>query len=189
MHEGVSTMVSSLNRRSFLKQAGNVALASGVGGALLSACGGTGPSTTGGSSSSSSPVTITYGWWSNGPFKDNAMKDWVKSFSDKHPNIQVKPEILTWSDYWNKLQTTVAGGNAWDVVGMAGFMGAQYFDQGALLDLSQFSDLADASKNLLPQALKMCNWKGKQNALPAGLYVPLIGYNKAVLKKGGVAFP
>lgn len=180
-------MVASMNRRNFLKQAGGIALASGVGGAVLSACGGTSPGTPSGSSSS--PVTITYGWWSNGPYKDNAMKDWVKSFSNKHPNIQVKPEILTWSDYWNKLQTTVAGGNAYDVIGMAGFMGAQYFDQGVMLDLSTFNDLQDSSKNLLPLSVKMCNWKGKQMALPAGLYVPLLGYNKALLKKAGVAFP
>lgn len=62
-------MVVSMTRRRFLTQAGSIALATGVGGSLLSACGG--------SSNSSGPVTITYGWWSNGPAKDNAMKAWI----------------------------------------------------------------------------------------------------------------
>jgi multiple sugar transport system substrate-binding protein len=183
-HEGVDVMHFTVTRRRFLAQSGKTALVAGLGSTLLEACGGSGSS-----SSSSGPVTLTYGWWSNGPTKDNAMKDWVKSFSSANPNIQVKPEILSWADYWNKLQTTVAGGNAWDIVGMAGFMAATYFDQNALLDLSTFSDLQDASKNLLPSAVKMCNWKGKQFALPAGIYVPLLGYNKSLLKKAGIPNP
>ena len=105
-------MVGSMTRRRFLTQTGNVALAAGIGGTLLEACGGSG--------NSSGPVTLTYGWWSNGPAKDNAMKAWIKSFTDTHPTIKVNPEILSWANYWNKLQTTVAGGNAWDIIGMAG---------------------------------------------------------------------
>jgi multiple sugar transport system substrate-binding protein len=117
------------------------------------------------------------------------MKAWIKSFTDTHPNIKVNPEILSWADYWNKLQTTVAGGNAWDIIGMAGGNAAPYFDQGALLDLSQFSDLQDASKNLLPSAVQMTNWKGKQYALPVGIYVLMLGYNKSLLQKAGIPFP
>jgi multiple sugar transport system substrate-binding protein len=169
-----------MTRRRFLTHAGNATLAASVGGTLLSACG---------SSSSSGPVTLTYGWWSNGPIKDNAMLAWVKSFTDTHPNIKIKAEILTWADYWNKVQTTVAGGTAYDIFGVAGVMAAPYFNQGALYDLSTFSDFHDATKNLLPSALQMCNWKGKQYSLPVGIYVPLLGYNKSLLQKAGVPFP
>lgn len=174
-------MTDSMTRRRFLKQAGSVALAAGAGGTLLDACGG--------SSSSSGPVTLTYGWWSNGTVKDNAMKAWVQSFTKVYPNIKINPEILTWADYWNKLQTTVAGGNAYDIVGMAGSMAAPYFDQKALLDLSQFSDLSDATKNLFTSGMQMCNWKSTQYSLPVGIYVPLLGYNKSLLSKANVPFP
>ncbi|HEY7416325.1 MAG TPA: sugar ABC transporter substrate-binding protein, partial [Ktedonobacteraceae bacterium] len=173
-------MTESMTRRSFLAKAGGVALAAGVGGTLLEACGGSG---------SSGPVTLTYGWWSNGPIKDNAMKAWVKSFTDTHPNIKINAEILTWADYWNKVQTTVAGNNAYDIMGMATGNAAPYYSQGALLDLSTFSDFKDATKNIIPSALQMCVWKGKQYTLPVGIYVPLIGYNKSLLQKAGVAFP
>jgi multiple sugar transport system substrate-binding protein len=169
-----------MTRRSFLAKAGSAALAAGVGGSLLAACGGSG---------SSGTVTLSYGWWSNGPVKDNAMKAWVKSFSDTHPNIKINAEILTWQDYWNKVQTTVAGNNAYDIMGMATGNAAPYYNQGALLDLSTFSDFKDATKNLIPSAVQMCNWKGKQYTLPVGIYVPLIGYNKTLLQKAGVPFP
>ncbi|HEY3992217.1 MAG TPA: sugar ABC transporter substrate-binding protein [Ktedonobacteraceae bacterium] len=176
-------MVNSITRRRFLTQAGSVALAAGVGGTLLEACGGSG------GSSSSGPVTLTYGWWSNGPAKDNAMKDWLGTFTKANPNITINPEILSWGDYWSKLQTTVAGGNAWDIIGMAGGNAAPYFDQGALLDLSQFGDLQDATKNLLQSAVQMTSWKGKQYALPVGIYVLMLGYNKSLLQKAGIPFP
>jgi multiple sugar transport system substrate-binding protein len=171
-----------MTRRRFLTQAGGAALAAGVGGSLLSACGGSTGTTSG-------PTTITFGWWSNGPIKDAALKSWLLEFTKAHPNITIKPEILSWGDYWNKLSTTVAGGNAWDVVGMAGGSAAPYFDQGALMDLSQFSDLSSATSNLQASAVQMCNWKGKQYSIPVGIYVLSLGYNKTLLKNAGVPFP
>ncbi len=177
-------MVASITRRRFLKQAGSAALVAGAGGTLLSACGGSG-----GSGSSSGPVTLTYGWWSNGPIKDGLMTQWVTSFSKTHPNITVKPEILSWGDYWSKLQTTVAGGDAWDIVGMGSVVAAPYFDQGALLDLSTFSDYQSISSNLNTTGIQLCTWKGKPYALPVGIYVPLLGYNKSLLQKAGISFP
>lgn len=177
-------MSASITRRRFFVETGKMALTAGIGGSLLSACGG-GSS----SSSSSGPVTLTYGWWSNGPVKDNAMLAWVQSFEKSHPNIHVKAEILPWANYWTKLQTTVAGGNAYDIVGMAGGNAAPYYDQGALYDLSTLSGYQDAVKNLKQDALSLCNWNGKQYSLPVGIYVPLLGYNKDLLKQAGVAFP
>ncbi|HZR42205.1 MAG TPA: sugar ABC transporter substrate-binding protein [Ktedonobacteraceae bacterium] len=177
-------MLESMTRRRFFVETGKAALAVGIGGTALSACGG-GTS----SSSSSGPVSITYGWWSNGTVKDNAMLAWVQEFEKSHPNIKIKAEILPWANYWTKLQTTVAGGNAYDIVGMAGGMAAPYYDQGALYDLSTLSGYQDAIKNLKQDAVKLCNWNGKQYSLPVGIYVPLLGYNKTLLQQAGVPFP
>ncbi len=175
-------MVTLITRRRFFKETGKVAFAAGMGGTLLEACNGS-------NSTSSGSVTITYGWWSNGPVKDNAMLAWIKQFESSHPKIKVKAEILPWSNYWTKLQTTVAGGNAYDVIGMAGSQAAPYYDQGALYDLTTFSDYKDASKNLLASSLSLCTWNGKPYSLPVGIYVPLLGFNKDLLKSAGVAIP
>jgi multiple sugar transport system substrate-binding protein len=175
-------MYFSMTRRRFLAQASKAALATGVGGTLLEACGGS-------TDSSSSTVTLTYGWWSNGPTKDNAMLAWVKEFEKANPKIKVKAEILSWPNYWTKLQTTTAGGNAYDIIGMASSQAASYMDEGAMYDLSTFSGYQDAIKNLRPTDLALCSWKGKQYSLPVGIYVPLIGYNKTMLKQAGIPFP
>ncbi len=176
-------MYLPMTRRRFLAQAGKVALATGVGGTVLEACGGSG------GSSSSGPVTLTYGWWSNGPTKDNAMLAWVKQFETANPNIKIKAEILSWPNYWTKLQTTTAGGNAYDIIGMASSQAASYMNEGALYDLSTFSGYQDAIKNLRASDLTLCSWNGKQYTLPVGIYVPLIGYNKTMLQQAGIPFP
>ncbi len=173
-----------MTRRTFLTRSSQTLVGAGLTGTLLEACGGSSSS-----SSSSGPVTLTYGWWSNGPTKDNSMLAWVKEFESSHPNIKVKAEILPWANYWSKLQTTVAGGNAYDIVGMAGGNAAPYYDQGALYDLSTLSGYQDVAKNLKADAVKLGNWKGKQYTLPVGVYVPLIGYNKTMLKAAGIPFP
>jgi multiple sugar transport system substrate-binding protein len=175
-------MAIPITRRRFLEQSGKVALATSIGGSLLAACGNSGGSTSG-------PVTITYGWWSNGPTKDNTMLAWVKEFETSHPNIKIKAEILPWANYWSKLQTTVSGGNAYDIVGMAGSQAAPYYDQGALVDLTTLDGYQDAVKNLKSDAMVLCNWNGKQYTLPVGIYVPLLGYNKDMLKAAGIPFP
>ena len=60
----------------------------------------------------SSPVTLSWGWWSNSPVKDAQFKSWASEFSKVNPNVKMNGEILAWGNYWTKVQTTLAGGNA-----------------------------------------------------------------------------
>jgi multiple sugar transport system substrate-binding protein len=174
-------MYFPMTRRRLLTQTGKAALAAGISGAALAACGG--------DSQPSGPVTITFGWWSNTPAKDQAMKDWIKTFESSHPDIKVKPEILQWTNYWDKLKTTTAGGNAYDVIGMSSGVEGPYFDSGALLDLSQQSDYQDSVKNLSAGALKVTQWDGQTLALPIGTSISVLGYNKKLLKDAGINNP
>lgn len=174
----------SMSRRRFITQSGKIVMAAGVGGSLLAACGGNS-----GGNSSSGPVTLTFGWWSNTPAKDNAMRAWIKDFEKAHPNIHVKPEILPWGNYWDKLKTTTAGGNAYDIIGMSSGMAPSYFDSGALVDLNSFSDYNDASKSLSPTTISLSQWNGKTYALPIGTSISVLGYNKALLDAAGVPTP
>jgi multiple sugar transport system substrate-binding protein len=168
-----------MSRRSFLVRSGQIAAGAGLTGTFLASCGGT-------STSSSGPVTLTYGWWSNDPTHDNAMRDWLKSFESSHSGIKIKPEILPWGNYWDKVKTTTAAGNAYDIIGMAGGNAPPYFDKGVLYDLSQFSDYQDTAKNLSQGIVQTTIWNGKPYALPVGIYIPTLGYNKDLLKAAGI---
>ena len=151
---------------------------------VFAACGGGNNGST-----SSGPVTLTYGWWSNTPAKDNSMKAWISSFESTHPNIKIKPEIIPWGNYWDKLKTTTAGGNAYDIVGLCSCMAAPYFDSGSMVDLTTFSDYKSATQNLTPQTLTLNTWNGKSYGMPIGTSVSLLGYNKTLLKAAGIPFP
>ncbi|GCE30306.1 sugar ABC transporter substrate-binding protein [Dictyobacter alpinus] len=173
----------SMSRRRFMAQTGKVAMATGIGGSLLAACGESGGGT------NSGPVTLTYGWWSNTPAKDNSMKAWIKDFEKSHPNIKIKPEILPWGNYWDKLKTTTAGGNAYDIIGMSSGMAAPYFDSGALADLTSMSGYNNSAGALSPVSVTLSQWNGKTLALPIGTSISVLGYNKALFDAAGLPAP
>ncbi len=150
---------------------------------VFAACGG------GNTSTSSGPVTLTFGWWSNTPAKDNSMKAWIADFESSHPNIKVKPEILPWGNYWDKLKTTTAGGNAYDIIGMCSCMAGPYYNSGSLVDLSTVSGYQSVAQTLTPQTLKITNWGGKPFGVPIGTSVSILGYNKNLLHAAGVPLP
>ena len=138
---------------------------------------------------SAATTTLTFGWWSNTPVKDNAYKAWLQGYESTHPNNKIKAEILPWSNYWDKLHTTLAGGTAYDIVGMSSGMLPQYFQNDLFLDLQQFSDYKMTAANLQSTAVRLYNWNGKQYGLPVGIALSLMGYNKNLFKKAGVPYP
>lgn len=135
------------------------------------------------------PTTLTWGWWSNSPVKDNAYRAWLHAFEAENPTIKIKSEILPWSGYWDKVHTTLAGGNAYDLVGMSSGMMAQYFQNDLFLDLRQFSDYKMATANLEHATTTIYNWSGKQYGLPVGVALWVMGYNKDLFTKAGLALP
>ena len=69
-------------------------------------------------------------------------------FEAENPNIKVMREPMSWSDYWTKMSTQVAGGNAPDMFGMHPQYAADYALRGALLEIQPYGIMAliDLSK-------------------------------------------
>ena len=139
--------------------------------------------------SSAATTTLTWGWWQNSPTKDAAYRAWLQGFEATHPGIKIKAEILPWSSYWDKLHTTLAAGNAYDVIGMSTGMVPQYFQNDLFYNLTQFSDYTMAAKNLQAATKSLFYWNGKQYGLPTGIALWVMGYNKTLFKAAGVAYP
>jgi multiple sugar transport system substrate-binding protein len=134
-------------------------------------------------------VTISYGWWSNGPTGDENHRKWLDEFEKANPGIKVNSEILPWGSYWDKVQTTTAGGNAYDVIGMCSCFAATYMDNGVLLDLKTFKDYDEVAKRMNPNALSIFSWNDTQYGMPVGMAVRVLGYNKDLFDKAGVEYP
>jgi multiple sugar transport system substrate-binding protein len=132
------------------------------------------------------PVEIRFTWW--GDTKRHEVYNTIADrFEAEYPHITVKREFGGWPEYWEKLATQTAGGNAPDVVSMHQFYVSDYARRDALLvlndnqniDLSQFPQPAvDSGK--IGDNLYM---------IPKGVTMPGWVFNTAQFDKLGVAYP
>lgn len=134
-------------------------------------------------------VEIRFAWWGDTKRHEiyNAIID---RFEEKNPNITVKREFGGWPEYWEKLATQIAGGNAPDVLSMHQFYVADYARRNALLDLEKY--VGDETINLSQFAESTVN-SGKVDdklfMVAKGVTMPGWVYNPALFDKLGVAYP
>ena len=97
-----------MSRRSFIASS-----AAALGAAALAACGGSGPATGG-----DGKVTLRWAMWSASAAERAIWDELAADVSKKYPNITIKLETASFSDYFDKLQTQVASGTQSDIVSM-----------------------------------------------------------------------
>src|SRR5690606_32492575 len=82
-----------------------------------------------------SAVTITYGIWDAA--QEEGIRQQIEAFNEEFPDITVELQLTPWADYWTKLQTAVAGGEAFDVFWLNSANCPVYASAGALVPLQQ----------------------------------------------------
>ncbi len=114
----------------------------------------------------------------------------VDEFMKAHPEIKVEIESVPFSDYFTKLKTLIAGGEAPDVVSLNIENVAAFASLGALEDLAPYvaKENFDLSK-YYESTLGMSNFEGKQYGLPASFSTVVMFYNKDMFDKAGLAYP
>jgi multiple sugar transport system substrate-binding protein len=140
---------------------------------------------------SSKTVTVSYFTFSAAPDHLNTLKALIQIFEKKHPNIQISFQTAPYSDYFTKLQTQIAGGQAPDTFELdyGSFYG--YAASGSLLNLSKVAK-NDASFNpgiYYPKAYSAFALGKTQYGLPESYSDVLLFYNKDLFRAAGVAFP
>ena len=133
-------------------------------------------------------VTITYAVWDNNQLP--AHQKIIEAFEAQHPNINVEPQVVPWGDYWTKLQTAVAGGEAYDTFWMNGPNFPVYAAKGVLTDLQPMVDADGLDMGKYPQALvDLYSYNGDVYGLPKDFDTIGLFYNKDLFDKAGVAYP
>lgn len=164
---------------------------------LLTGCGGgtsggggagsTGNSSNQGSSSQSKPVTIKLGYFSSSS-SDAEMKTLIKKFEQSHPNIKVTTETAPYGQFFQKLDVEVASGTAPDVWLSDGVYVMKYAQRGVAENLTSL-----VNKDLTPSDYYGLNAdkgpKGNYWAVPQGIQIGALFYNKDEFQKAGVAYP
>lgn len=135
-----------------------------------------------------SNVKITYGYWDDN--QTEGMKQQIEAFNKVQPNIEVELQMVPWADYWTKLQTAVAGGEAFDVFWLNSATCPVYASAGALVSLDGlFADGMLNRANYPEQVLALYNYQGVQYATPREYDTIALFYNKDMFDAAGEAYP
>ena len=135
------------------------------------------------------PVEIRFAWW--GDTKRNEIYNAIADrFEEEHPNIKIKREASSWADFWQKLSTQTAGGNAPDVFGMHANYVSDYANRNTLLKLDNYVDSNTIDQSNFPAAVEE---SGKINGnlymIAQGVTMTGFVYNTALFDKLGVPYP
>lgn len=137
----------------------------------------------------SEQISIRFTWWGDTKRheKYNAIAD---LFEQENPHTKVVREFGSWNDYWDKLATQTAGGNAPDVVSMHATYVADYANRNALLDMSPYVESGDLILDDFPEPVVQVGMINDQLLMVAqGVTMTGIVYNSGYLEKLGVEPP
>ena len=136
----------------------------------------------------SAQTTISYAIWDNNQLP--AHQQIAAAFEKEHPDIKVDIQVVPWGNYWDKLQTAVAGGEAYDVFWMNGPNFPVYASKGVLLDLQDQVAADSVDMSVYPQSLiDLYTFDGDVYGLPKDFDTIALYYNKDLFDAAGLAYP
>lgn len=137
------------------------------------------------------PVTITYFTFSAAPDHLEDLEQMIAAFETEHPNIQVEVETAPFDDYFTRLQTLIAGGEAPDVFELNYENFVSYAARDVLLDLGPLAQADDtfAPDIFYQRAYDAFKYQDEQQALPATFSTVVLFYNKDLFDQAGVDYP
>ncbi|EGG32709.1 ABC transporter substrate-binding protein [Paenibacillus sp. HGF5] len=132
-------------------------------------------------------VEILLGYYSSDS-SDAKMKELIEQFEEKHPNITVKTQSAPYGQFYQKLDTQIAAGQAPDVWLSDGVYVMKYAQRGAAKDLTDW-----IAKDLKADEYYGLDFnkdaEGRYWGVPQGIQVGVLFYNKDLFDKAGVAYP
>jgi multiple sugar transport system substrate-binding protein len=134
-------------------------------------------------------ISIRFTWWGDAKRHDkyNAIAD---LYEKANPNVKIVREFGSWGDYWDKLATQTAGGNAPDVIGMHATYVADYARRNTLLELTPYvKDGTVDLSNFPPAVQEAGKVNGKTVMVAQGVTMTGWEYNTAMFDKLGVKPP
>lgn len=129
--------------------------------------------------------SMSVSWWGNQTRNERTQK--VLDTYGEEKGITFDGQFSEWNDYWNKLATASAGHTLPDVVQMDYSYLQQYVSNGLLVDLTPYVEdgTLDVS-NVSDTVLNSGKVDGKLYAIPLGVNVPAVMYNKDLLDENGI---
>ncbi len=153
---------------------------------MITACGGN--EGEGGSSESAGDETVlTVALWDE--MQEKTLQKMIDMYESENEGIQIETQLTTWTEYWTKLEASVIGGDAADIMWVNVLNAENYANEGILMDLTELAEEIDVNGNY-PQALvDGYVYDDKNYAIPKDYDTSAIFYNKELFDKAGVEYP
>lgn len=133
-------------------------------------------------------VTITYAFWQSDQVA--AHEQIIAAFEAQNPNVNVEIQLVPWAEYWNKLLTAQAGGEAYDVFWMNGPNFQVYASKGVLMSLQEMIDRDNIDMGVFPESMvNIYSYNGDVYGMPKDFDTIALYYNKAIFDAAGVDYP
>ena len=136
------------------------------------------------------PVTITWAFWGE-PEEKASHERVAAAFMAEHPEIQIDIWHQPWSDYFTKIQTLWASGDA-KVIPDVAFLWPppRYAAEGVLENLDPYIEAAGYDlSDYWPGLLESAKFEGSVYGFPRDIEVDILYYSKDMFDAAGVAYP
>ena len=132
--------------------------------------------------------SITYAYWDIN--QEAMLKDVMKAFNEKYPNVKVQLNMVPFKDYFTKLRAQASSKALPDVFWMNGPNFRSYAENGQLASLKALVDDGLIDPKKYPSALvEMYTVDGELFATCKDVDCVGIWYNKKLFDQAGVAYP
>lgn len=135
-------------------------------------------------------VTIHFTETLTSPDRTKYIKDLLKDFESKNPNIKVELTSLPWEQAHDKLMTQIATNQTPDVVEMADNWMGEMAATGKLLDLQSYFDKFEYKTGMTESSVNLGKaYKNTLYAIPYGLFIRGMFYRQDWLKEKNLPLP
>ncbi len=119
------------------------------------------------------------------------MEKMGEAYTKEHPDVTIKTQLTTWTEYWTKLEASATGGSAPDIITMNVLKVEEYADAGILMDLTEAEKKSDLKvhENFPAPLVEGYTIDGKLYGIPKDFDTNAVFYNKEIFDKAGVAYP
>lgn len=174
-------------------------LAAGLLGILLTAaCGGGDGGGNGGAPAAAAnegrtradgPVSMRFSWWGSDA-RHKATQQLIDLYESQNQGVTIEGDFTGFNDYWDRLATSTAGGNAPCVMQQDTRYVREYADRKALLDLTPFTSNGTIDTAKLDQkVLSNGRIKDATYAIPTGVNAYSVVVDPKVYADTGVSLP
>jgi multiple sugar transport system substrate-binding protein len=132
-------------------------------------------------------VEIRFSWWGSDE-RAEITQEAIDLFEEANPNITVTADFVDFDGYFDRLATSVAAGDAPDVITLGGSYPAEYAGRGALYDLGEASDVL-RTDGIEEAVLEGGVIDGTLYGIPTGVNAYAMLADPQIFEEAGVELP